>query len=78
MLYAGVDVHRKTSYVSVIDEKGNKVAQRNLPSDLEAIAGFLGGLPEPPHVVMESTSAWYWLYDGLGELGYETDEESHP
>lgn len=71
MLYAGVDVHRKTSYVSVIDEKGNRLAQKNLPSDLEAIAGFLGGLPERPQVVMESTSAWYWLYDGLCERGYE-------
>lgn len=71
MLYAGIDVHRKTSYVSVIDEKGNRVAQRNLPSEVEAIAGFLGGLGEVPKIVMESTSAWYWLYDGLCERGYE-------
>ena len=71
MLYAGIDVHRKSSYVSVIDGKGNRVAQRNLPSEVEAIAGFLGGLGEVPGIVMESTSAWYWLYDGLSERGYE-------
>jgi transposase len=70
MLYAGIDVHRKTSYISVIDEKGNRVVQRNLPSEIEAIAEFFAGLPEAPAVVMESTSAWYWLYDGLTERGY--------
>jgi hypothetical protein len=57
MLYAGIDVHRRTSYVSVIDEKGNRIAQRNLPSEVEAIAGFLGGLDGIPKIVMESTSA---------------------
>jgi hypothetical protein len=57
MLYAGIDVHRRTSYVSVVDEKGNRIAQRNLPSEVEAIAGFLGGLDGIPKIVMESTSA---------------------
>lgn len=71
MLYAGIDVHRKTSYISVIDAKGNRVAQRNLPSEIGAIAEFLGGLAEVPGIVMESTSAWYWLYDGLSERGFE-------
>jgi transposase len=70
MLYAGIDVHRRNSYVSVVDEKGNRVAQRSLPSEVEAIAGFLGGLDEIPKIAMESTSAWHWLYDGLGALGY--------
>jgi transposase len=71
MLYAVIDVHRRSSYVSVIDEKGPRIAQRNLPSEVEAIAGFLGGLGEIPKIVMESTSAWYRLYDGLGERGHE-------
>jgi transposase len=70
MLYAGIDVHRRNSYISVIDAKGNRVVQRNLPSEIEAISVFLGGLAEVPCVVMESTSAWYWLYDGLTERGY--------
>jgi hypothetical protein len=34
-----------------------RVAQRNLPSEVEAIAGFLGGLDGIPKIVMESTSA---------------------
>lgn len=71
MLYAGIDVHRKTSYISIIDEKGNQVAQKNLPSEEEEILGFLGQMPEAPKVAMESSSAWYWIYDSLTSQGYE-------
>jgi len=55
MYYAGIDLHQKTTYISVIDDKGNLVAKKNLASKEKAIGEFLGELPQRPKVVMEST-----------------------
>ena len=71
MYYAGIDLHRKTTYISVIDEAGNQVIKRNLASKLDVILSFLDKVPEPPKIVLESSSAWYWLYDGLVDQGFE-------
>ena len=71
MYYAGIDLHRKTSYISVVDEKGKQIAKRNLSSKLSEVLTFLGDLKDMPKIVIESSSAWYWLYDGLVEQGYE-------
>lgn len=71
MHYAGMDLHKKTTYISVIDDKGNLVAKKNLASKEKAIGDFLDSLPQRPKLVMESTRAWYWLYDFLTAEGYE-------
>ena len=71
MLYAGLDVHRKTTYISVIDEMGNQVRKSNLVSDEKSILDFLSDFDQKPKLAMESTSAWYWLYDALVDAGYE-------
>jgi len=77
MYYAGIDLHKKTTYISVIDDKGNLVAKKNLASKEKAIGDFLESLPQRPKLVMESTRAWYWLYDFLKAKGYEV-VVSHP
>lgn len=71
MYYAGIDLHKKTTYISVIDDKGNLVAKKNLVSKEKAIGDFLESLAQRPKLVMESTRAWYWLYDFLMAEGYE-------
>lgn len=71
MYYAGIDLHKKTTYISVIDDRGNLVAKKNLASKEKDIGDFLGALPQRPKLVMESTRAWYWLYDFLKDEGYE-------
>ena len=71
MFYAGIDLHKKTTYISVIDDQGNQVTKRNLVSEAEVILEFFRAQAEPAKIVMESTSAWYWLYDALTEAGYE-------
>ncbi|KMY65622.1 hypothetical protein AAU61_21160 [Desulfocarbo indianensis] len=71
MLYAGMDVHLRTTYISVIDETGKQIAKKNLESNESAIMAFLNQLSSKPSVVMESTRAWYWLYDALVNAGYK-------
>ena len=70
MYFTGIDLHKRTSFVTVIDENGNVVQKANLPSFATEILAFLEKLGAPSEVVIESSSSWYWLYDALTEAGY--------
>lgn len=72
MKYCGIDLHSNNSVVTVIDEEDRVVAEKRLPNDLGKIVGFL--LPwreDLAGVVVESTFNWYWLVDGLQEIGFK-------
>jgi transposase len=70
-LYAGIDLHANNSYVAVIDESDEPVLARRLPNDLEVVLRLLEPYREElMGIAVESTFNWYWLVDGLEELGY--------
>jgi transposase len=72
MNYSGIDLHSNNSVVSVTDDEDRVVAEKRLPNDLEKILAFL--LPWQvtlAGVVVESTSNWYWLVDGLQASGFK-------
>ena len=61
--YCGVDLHKKTMYLCVLNERGERVFHKNVrsrPDDfLRAVAPFREGLV----VAVECMFAWYWLAD---------------
>lgn len=61
--YCGVDLHARSLYVHVLDDKGATRLERNLPAApaafLDAIAPYRDGLV----VGCECMFAWYWLAD---------------
>ena len=70
-LYVGVDLHASNNFVAILDQEGKRIEQKRLVNDLLVIREFL----EPYKrgvigVVVESTYNWYWLVDGLMDLGY--------
>lgn len=65
MYYTGIDLHRKTSFFTTIDESGQIVKKANLANDENRIMGYLSGLDDETKLVVESTANWYWLYDLL-------------
>lgn len=70
-LYAGIDLHSNNSVVVVINAEGQVLYRRRLDNDLQRIAHALAPCREQLQaVVVESTFNWYWLVDGLQELGY--------
>lgn len=71
MYYTGIDLHRKTSFVTTVDKRGRLVKRDNLANDEDRIIGFLKALDTKTKVVIESTSNWYWLYDLLSDAGFE-------
>ncbi|MEX2725106.1 MAG: transposase [Candidatus Freyarchaeota archaeon] len=69
MYYTGIDLHKKTSFITSIDEKGKVVAKANLANKPELILKYFADLGAETKAVIESTSSWYWLYDLLSVKG---------
>ena len=69
MYYTGIDLHKKTSFITSIDEKGKVIAKANLPNRAEAILKYFADLGGETEVVIESTCSWYWFYDLLSAEG---------
>ena len=65
--YCGVDLHARSMYVCILDQRGEVVLHKNLPAGprpfLEAIAPFREGLV----VAAECMFTWYWLADLCAE-----------
>ena len=73
-LYGGIDLHANNSVVVLLNEQDQVISQRRLsnylPMILEHLAPYHADLTG---VVVESTSHWYWLVDGL----MEADDRVH-
>jgi transposase len=72
MKYSGIDLHSNNSMVTVTDEQDRVVVQKRVANELSKIVAVL--LPwraELAGVVVESTFNWYWLVDGLQDVGFK-------
>ena len=76
MLYTGLDLHRSFSYVTTINDKGEIVGQKKLPSNGEVVE-FLKEFGETMEVTTEAIPSWYWLHDRLEDEGFDV-KLSHP
>ena len=65
MYYTGIDLHRKTSFITTIDSNGHIVKKINIFNDETMILEYFLSLDQDTKVVIESTANWYWLYDLL-------------
>ena len=71
MKYAAIDLHSNNSVVCVIDENDRVLVKKRVGNDLERVAELLEAHRQQLcGVVVESTYNWYWLVDGLQELGF--------
>ena len=65
MYYTGIDLHKKTSFITTVDESGKVVFRRNFANREEDILDYFVSLDGPTEIVIESTCSWYWLHDLL-------------
>lgn len=77
MYFTGIDLHKRTCFVTVIDEEGRIVQKANLLCFEQEVLHFLNRLDGPTRIVIESSASWYWLYDALSGHGYDV-VISHP
>ena len=68
MLYAGVDAHRTATHVTLVNETGNIVARRRIPSCDNELRKFFASYHEPIKAVVEASYNWGLVYDWLDDL----------
>jgi transposase len=70
-LYCGIDLHSNNCYLVVLDEQDRMVYRRRLRNELGLILQELAPFSDQlVGIVVEATFNWYWLVDGLKEVGY--------
>jgi len=69
MKYYGMDIHKKYSVFTAMDEKGNILEQGRIPNEKETLTKVMSHAPGEAKVVIEATSNWYYLYDLLENMG---------
>ena len=67
----GVDLHRRTMYLCVLDVEGQIVLHRKLPCRAEAFLAAVEPFRAPLVVGCECLFSWYWLADLCQEAGIE-------
>jgi transposase len=61
--YCGIDLHARTMYVCVLDQTGNILIHRNLPTEPQAFLAVIAPYREDVVVAVECIFTWYWLAD---------------
>ena len=70
--FVGLDVHKKTIRVSMMDRDGVELANESINNTEKQLEAALGGLPGDARLVMESSSVWKAPYFQLRDsMGYE-------
>src|SRR2546428_8022776 len=71
MLYVGVDVHKATTQITVMDETGKIVKRKRIVSAPAGVSEALGAYREPMKAVLEASYSWGPMYDWLDEIADE-------
>ena len=61
--YCGIDLHARMMHVCVLDESGEVLLSRNMPTDKERLLSALKPYREDVCVSVECMFAWYWVAD---------------
>lgn len=69
-LYGGADLHGNNVFLTLCDGQGQRVMERRVKANLEAVNAALAPYWERVRTLaVESTYNWYWLVDGLRSQG---------
>lgn len=63
MYYVGVDLHKQTSWLYVLDSSGNKVDSTNLSNNCDILKNYFKKTPKPFILAVEATYNWYFFVD---------------
>ena len=72
MLHAGMDMHKRFSVVTVVDDDGKEVITgKKLANQEEELLAFFNGLGKEVRVVLEAGQNWMWMCDLLDGCGID-------
>ncbi|MFN4227737.1 MAG: transposase [Candidatus Ratteibacteria bacterium] len=77
MNYVGIDLHKRSTYVSVMNKEGELIMQKRVLTEPEELKLLLDRVPKPFSAVIEASRNWYWVYDLVEEIAEEV-KLAHP
>ena len=70
--YTGIDLHKRTAYLTTVDENGTVAGQKKLSCQRRALREYFRSFDGEAHqAVVETTIGWYWVADLLREEGVD-------
>jgi len=69
MYYTGIDQHKRTSYLTTVDNEGVIVKQADIKNTTHDILNYFNQLDGPHQATVEATGGWYWMSDLLHSHG---------
>ena len=71
--YTGIDLHKRTAYLTTVDDTGSVAGQKKLPCRRKALREYFDSFEaESCHqAAVETTTGWYWVADLLGAEGVD-------
>jgi transposase len=61
--YCGIDLHARTMFVCIVDQQGQTLLQRNIPTSPAEFRAVIAPFREDLVVSAECVFCWYWLAD---------------
>lgn len=69
--YVAIDLHSNNLFAAIVDAQGRRIKHARLFCELYEVEKFLQPWrAQIAAIALESTFNWYWLADGLQDLGY--------
>jgi transposase len=78
MRYVGMDLHKQSSQMVVLNESGEVLGKSRIPTRREALVDYFSKLEGPVKVALEATRNWYWVYDTIEPMVDELKLASPP
>lgn len=70
--YCGIDLHSNNHVIVVIDDNDRRLLEKRVSNDLSLTLSELAPYAaDLAGIAVESTFNWYWLVDGLQEVGFQ-------
>jgi hypothetical protein len=69
--FTGIDQHKRTSFLTTLDQDGSIVRSTKLKNNPAAIRAYFGSLKRGHQATVETSTGWYWMSDLLASAGVE-------
>lgn len=69
--HIGVDMHKQSSQIGVINEKGEKVESNRVSNDPDRLRDYFSTFPKGTPVTLEATTGYEWMCDLLTEMDFQ-------
>jgi hypothetical protein len=70
MVFVGIDLHKRYTYLVVLNASGEVLDERRLSN--QAVAAYVSQLTGPVHVTLEATFDWQYMVEQMEAYSQKT------